>query len=124
MLVEPSADDATAQGCIVEVLQGDFHNFSSTEKLSGNFSNDATKADRLLRTIGRERGKPGAIFIPPRIVFQQLPPRREPQALNQFSLRLRQPGELFKWLIERVRFHHFKHTPFRTGTSLTPLRSA
>jgi hypothetical protein len=32
-------------------------------------------------------------------------PGRYPQPLDQFSLRIRQPGELFNWSLEHVQFH-------------------
>ena len=79
--------------------------FRPPKILSGYFLNVSAKTDRILGTARGERCEPGPVFIPPRIMLQQMPPSRYPEALDQFSLRFRQPGELFKRLIEDVHIH-------------------
>src|SRR5580704_3357980 len=81
VLIEPSADHPTAQRRIAEILQRDLDDFPSADILRRYFLNDAAKTDGFFGTGRRVRGKPGTVFIPPRIVLQQMPPRRDPEAL-------------------------------------------
>ena len=82
MLIEPSTDDTAAQRRIEQILQGDLHDLPSPKILSGHFVNDSAKTDRLLGTARGEGGKPGSVLIAPRIMLQQLPQSRNPQALD------------------------------------------
>jgi hypothetical protein len=99
ILVEPTTDKAAAQCGRNPIFENYLHDLAATKILSRDLLNNATDTDWHLRSPGWKLFKPGSVFVPARIVFQQLAPRLDPKSRQKLRLWLRKPGKFGKRLI-------------------------
>src|ERR1051326_4707874 len=73
MQIEPAAEERLAQRVGIRLLQGCLENFlPATEATNRGFNHFAAQAHRHIAFLAREAWKLVAIFVPPRVMGQQI----------------------------------------------------
>ena len=73
MQIEPATDERLAESVGAALFEGDFEDFfPATETFDLSFRYFAAKTNRLFAFLARKPGELGAIFVPPRIMPEQI----------------------------------------------------
>ena len=94
MQVEPAQDERLAQGVRFAFLQGGFEDLlSATEAIEARLDHFAAKANRLLAFFARKSGELPPVFMPARIMREQVAHCLEAETAQLSAARLRNPRD-------------------------------